>query len=94
MNSLPPHKPSKLSDRPRCADLATLAEQQFAAFFSVVTESFGPEQAELSAEDWLHEVAEMDGLPTSTREWRHFTVKVAARLANRVTASSIAITSA
>jgi hypothetical protein len=74
--------------------LATLTEQEFSAFFSAVTESFGPEQAELSAEDWLREMIEMDGLPTSIREWRQFTVKVAARFANRVAASSLSITKA
>jgi hypothetical protein len=94
MNSVPPHKPSKISNPRRCADLATMAEQEFSAFFRAVTDSFGPEQAQLSAEDWLHEVVEMDRLPASMREWRRFTVKVAARLANRVNASNLSITHA
>lgn len=87
MNSLVPNKLSKISNR--CADLAAMAERQFSAFFSAVAESFGPEQAELSAEDWLHEVGEMKDLPASAREWRQFTVKIAARLANRVTTPSL-----
>jgi len=37
---------------------------------------YGPEQAELSAEDWLHELIEIDGLPASAREWRLITAKV------------------
>jgi microcompartment protein CcmK/EutM len=45
---------------------------------------FGSKQAELSAEDWLHELVAIDDLPASTREWRLLTVKVAARMANRV----------
>jgi hypothetical protein len=93
MNSVPPHKP-KISNPRRCADLATMAEQEFSAFFRAVTQSFGPEQAQLSAEDWLHEVVEMDRLPASLREWRRFTVKIAARLANRVNASTLSITNA
>ena len=92
MNSLAPYKLSKSSNR--CADLATLAEHEFSAFFSAVTQSFGPEQAELSAQDWLHGIIEMDGLPASAKEWRHFTVKVAARLANRVNAASSSVTTA
>jgi hypothetical protein len=71
-----------------------MAEQEFSAFFRAVTQSFGPEQAQLSAEDWLHEVVEMDRLPASLREWRRFTVKIAARLANRVNASTLSITNA
>ena len=94
MSSVPPHKPSKISNPHRCADLATMAEQEFSAFFHAVTASFGPEQAQLSAEDWLHEVVEMDRLPASLREWRRFTVKIVARLANRVNASALSMTNA
>jgi hypothetical protein len=48
---------------------------------------FGSEQAELSAEDWLQELIEIDALPASTREWRLITAKVSTRLASRVNAS-------
>ncbi len=37
-----------------CAELLGLAQQELTALFRAVTESFGAEQAELSAEDWLH----------------------------------------
>ena len=47
-----------------------MAERELSAFFNAITELFGSEQAELSAEDWLHELIEIDGLPASTREWR------------------------
>ena len=50
-------------------------------------ELFGSEQAELSAEDWLQELIEIDGLPASAREWRLITAKVSTRLASRVSAS-------
>ena len=82
---------TELSKRfdPACGDLMTMAERELAAFFSAVTELFGSEQAELSAEDWLQELMAIkihdmaiDDLPASTRQWRQLTVKAAARLAS------------
>ena len=67
----------------------TMAERELSAFFNAVTQLFGSEQAELSAEDWLQELIETDGLPASTREWRSITAKVSTRLASRVRASSL-----
>jgi hypothetical protein len=87
MNPLAPYKPSKNSS-PRCADFITMAERELSAFFNAVTQLFGAEQAELSAEDWLHELVEIDVLPTSTHEWRLISAKVSTRLAGRVNASS------
>jgi hypothetical protein len=88
MSSLARYKPSNNSN-PGCADLITVAERELSAFFNTVIQLFGSEQAELSAEDWLRELTEMDGLPTSTREWRLITAKVSTRLASRVKASSL-----
>jgi hypothetical protein len=87
MNALARYKPSKNSNLP-CADLMTMAERELSAFFNAVTQLFGSEQAELSAEDWLHELTESDVLAASTREWRLITAKVSTRLASRVIASS------
>ena len=81
-------KPSKNSNHP-CADLMTMAERELSAFFNAITQLFGAEQAELSAEDWLHELIETEGLPTSAREWRLITAKVSTRLAIGVNASSL-----
>jgi hypothetical protein len=67
----------------------TMAERELSAFFNSVTELFGLEQAELSAEDWLQELSEIDGLPTSARQWRLITAKASTRLASRVSASSL-----
>jgi len=67
----------------------TLADRELSAFFNAVTQLFGPEQAELSAENWLQELIEIDGLPTSAREWRSITTKASTRLARRVNASSV-----
>jgi hypothetical protein len=72
-----------------CSDLATMAERELSAFFRAVTELFGTEQAELSAEDWLHEFTTINSLPVSTRELRRITAKASTRLASRVNASSL-----
>jgi len=88
MNLLAPYKPSKTSNS-GCADLMTMAERELSAFFNSVTELYGLEQAELSAEDWLQELSEIDGLPTSARQWRLITAKASTRLASRVSASSL-----
>jgi len=87
MNSLARYKPSTNSNS-RCAELTTMAERELSAFFNAVTRLFGSEQAELSAEDWLRELIEIDTLPASAREWRSLTAKVSTRLASRAKASS------
>jgi len=89
MHPLARYKPSNNSN-PRCADFITMAERELSAFFNAVTQLFGSEQAKLSAEDWLQELIETDGLPTSVREWRLITVKVTTRLPGGVNASSLA----
>jgi hypothetical protein len=62
-----------------------MAERELAAFLGAVTELFGPEQARVSAEDWLEESELMDSPPRSTsRNWRAVTVAASARLANRL----------
>jgi len=38
---------------PACIEVMTMAERELSAFFNAVTQLFGSEQAELSAEDWL-----------------------------------------
>jgi hypothetical protein len=89
MNSLARYEPSK-NPNP-CPDLMMMAERELSAFFNAVTQLFGSEQAELSAEDWLHELIKIHKLPASTREWRLITAKASTRLASRANASSIAI---
>jgi hypothetical protein len=88
MNALAGYKPSKHFNFP-CADVTTMAERELSAFFSAVTQRFGSEEAELSAEDWLHELTEIDGLPDSAREWRLITTKALSRLASRLIAPSL-----
>jgi hypothetical protein len=68
-----------------CADQIRMAERELSAFMLAVTELFGPEQARLSAEDWLDESELMDRPPRPTnRDWRAVTVAASARLANRL----------
>jgi hypothetical protein len=83
MNPLIQTRPPKNANLD-CADSMTMAERELAAFFSAVTELFGSEQAEHSAEDWLHELETVERLPASIREWQLITARVATRLANRV----------
>jgi hypothetical protein len=77
-----------------CADSMSLAERELSAFFNAVTQLFGSEQADLAAEDWLHELIEIDCLPASAREWRLITAKVSTRLPGGVNASSMSSLSA
>jgi hypothetical protein len=73
-----------------CSDLIKMAERELAALFNTVKELFGAHQADLSAEDWLHELKTTNGLPSSAREWRFLSVKVVARIASRLEAAGAA----
>jgi hypothetical protein len=88
MNPLARHQPSN-NPNPGSADYMTMAERELSAFFNAITQLFGSEQADLSEEDWLQELIESDGLPTSARELRSITAKVSTRLAGRMRASSL-----
>jgi hypothetical protein len=88
MNAPARYETSKNANHP-CPDLMAMAERELSAFFTAITQLFGPEQAELSAEDWMQELIEIDDLPASTREWRLITAKASTRLASRVSASSL-----
>ena len=102
MNQRAPNKSPKNCD-PTCSDVVTMAERELAAFFGAVTELFGSEQAEISAEEWLHELMAIDDLPidnlpsndlpASPRQWRQLTVNISARLASGLNASSESIAS-
>jgi len=62
-----------------------LAESELSSFIAAVKASYGLEQAELSAEDWLEESELMDSPPRSeTRNWAAVTIAASARLADRV----------
>jgi hypothetical protein len=70
-----------------CNEQMRMAEGEFSAFISAVKELLGPDQAQLSAVDWLDELELMDSQPgTTNRHWRAVTIAASARLANRVNA--------
>ena len=74
------HKESLHS--PSCTDLMIMAERELAAFLGAVTELYGAEQAEISAEIWLDELESMNSLPgAASRDWRAVTVAALACLA-------------
>ena len=61
------------------------AERELYSFIAAVTKFYGPEQAKLSAEDWLEEFELLDSAPRSEgRDWRAVTIAASARLATRV----------
>ncbi len=90
MNQFAIDRPPEHVD-PDCTELMKLADKELASFFHAVTKLFGSEQAELSAQDWLHELAANDRLPSSAREWRRITIKVSTQLASRMQARSKAL---
>lgn len=62
-----------------------LAERELSSFIAAVTELYGPEEARLSANDWLDESELMDCPPRSElRNWHAITIAASARLASRV----------
>ena len=63
-----------------------LAERELGAFLYIVSELYGPEEAESSAQDWLDEFELLEYIPGLTpREWRLVTIAAANRLSKRVT---------
>src|SRR5882762_5080245 len=50
-----------------CMEQTRMAEHELSAFISAVKELFGPDQAQLSAVDWLDELGLMDIPPGSTK---------------------------
>jgi hypothetical protein len=62
-----------------------IAERELSAFLAAVETLFGPEQAKLSAEEWLDAIDQVLGpnQPTS-RDWRAVTIVASSRLAHRL----------
>ena len=57
---------SRQRKNPDCADSMSNAKRELVAFFGAVKELFGSELAELSAKEWLRELAATDDGPAST----------------------------
>jgi len=75
------------------ADLAVLiasAERELGAFMKAVTDSFGPKEGRLAAEDWLELLDSREELAgPSADDWRSITIAAASRLATRLNAASV-----
>jgi hypothetical protein len=70
-----------------CKEDTQMAEREFSAFICAVKELHGPDQARLSADDWLDELELMDSKTESAnRHWRAVTIAASARLADRLSA--------
>ena len=83
MNQLFANKPTE-NHNSLCAQMMSMGERELAALLSAVRELFGSEQARLSAEDWLQELAGINAVPGSVHAWRHITLLAISRLAQRV----------
>jgi hypothetical protein len=69
-----------------------LAESELSSFIAAVKASYGPEQANLSAADWLEESELMDSPPRSeARHWRAIRITASVRLADRVQVGAASI---
>jgi hypothetical protein len=83
---------SKLQSNPadEC-DFETLscsAIRELGAFIAAVTDSFGTEQAQLAADDWVRELNAVPPGELSARTWRMITIASSVRLAARLNTAS------
>ncbi len=70
---------------PTFASQMDMAQRELGAFIYAVSESYGPEEADIAAQDWLDELKLLDRIPEPTpRDWRLVTIAAAGRLAKRV----------
>jgi hypothetical protein len=66
------------------------AKSELAAFVAAVEILFGPEQAKLSATDWLEAIEQLIDSHQPTRsDWRHVTIIAASQLAQRLGAARL-----
>jgi len=77
MNQLSFGKPQ--NDHKGCAQYMTMAERELTAFFGAVTELFGPEQAALSAGEWLRELEGVSTRAIAAVIGKHLNVPVVSK---------------
>jgi len=71
-----------------CTEQTQMAERELSAFISAVNQLFGPQQAQISALDWIDELDLMDSQSGFTsRAWRAVTIAASVRHANRLNAA-------
>ena len=76
-----------IEDSSPCNALLIAAERELMALAGAVSELFGPDEARLSAEDWIRELKSNPGLPgPAERDRRRITVAALAQLGRRRTA--------
>lgn len=86
MNRSKPDPIEKSMGRSACIDDSLhTAERGLAAFTAAINELFGPEEARVSADEWIEELLSSDqpigpGIP----DWRRITIMASSRLASRV----------
>jgi hypothetical protein len=67
-----------------------MAQRELGAFLYAVSESYGPEEADIAAQDWLEELKLLDCVPEPTpRDWRLVTIAAAGRLSKRVNKKAV-----
>ena len=78
-------KTNRQAERDPIEEQARLAERELCSFISAVTRLCGPEQARLSAQDWLEELESTGRLSVFTdHHFRIVTIAASARLAYRL----------
>jgi hypothetical protein len=84
IGACPMNEHESFSDR-ICQKQTYLAERELSSFVAAVMKMHGPEQARLSAQDWLDEYDLIDSPPLSQEsDWRAVTIAASARLAGRL----------
>jgi hypothetical protein len=67
-----------------------MAQRELGAFIYAVSESYGPDEADIAAQDWLDELKLLDCVPEPTpRDWRLVTIAAAGRLSKRVSKKAV-----
>ena len=73
-------------------EIMNFAENELAALYSAVLDLFGPEEAQITTEDWLRELEVMEWPPEAViPNWRQPTLTAVRRLAERTGGFAAAI---
>jgi len=67
-----------------------MAQRELGAFLFAVSGSYGPEEADIAAQDWLDELNLLDCVSEPTpSDWRLVTITAAGHLAERVNKKAV-----
>ena len=86
MNGSEPDFSEKSPDRGASIDgLVRMAERELAAFIGAINELFGPEEARVSADEWIEELLSINqSVGPGGPDWRRITIMASGRLAGRL----------